>query len=63
MGTPDNPWLTQDVDALACEDDVLELVDGFFPSRTPHIPFGRGHDCAELAAFGASLALSTDMFW
>ena len=63
MGTPDTPWLTQDDDALACEDDVLELVDGFFPSRTPHIPFGRGHDCAELAAFGASLALSTDMFW
>jgi len=58
---PDQGLINQ---AIASEDDVLELVNAFFPSRTPHVPFGRGHDCAELvAAGGSTLALSTDMFW
>ena len=62
MDTPETLW-TRCGNGFACEDDVLELVNAFFPSRTPHVPFGRGHDCAELAAFGHTLALSTDMFW
>ncbi|MCL1939031.1 MAG: class II aldolase/adducin family protein [Desulfovibrionaceae bacterium] len=62
MGTPE-AWTDGHDQGLACEDDVLALVNLFFPSRTPHVPFGRGHDCAELVAFGSTLALSTDMFW
>jgi thiamine-monophosphate kinase len=46
----------------ASEQEILALVDGLFPSRTPHTPLGRGHDCAELHSSGP-LALSTDMFW
>ncbi|MDR2124831.1 MAG: thiamine-phosphate kinase [Desulfovibrio sp.] len=34
----------------ASEDEILALVDAAFPSRSPHVPFGRGHDCAELVA-------------
>ena len=72
MSTPETWWPALYTDqsdqgvaeqAIACEDDVLELVNAFFPSRTPHVPFGRGHDCAELAVLGPTLALSMDMFW
>ncbi|MDR3175036.1 MAG: class II aldolase/adducin family protein [Desulfovibrio sp.] len=49
------------------EDELLGLIDAEFPSIFPHLPFGRGHDCAELAGIAASpekvcLALSTDLF-
>ncbi|MDR1490572.1 MAG: class II aldolase/adducin family protein [Desulfovibrio sp.] len=49
------------------EDELLGLIDAEFPSLCPHLPFGRGHDCAELAGIAASpenvcLALSTDLF-
>lgn len=58
-----NLW-TFDGDAPpASEDEVLALIDAHFPSRTPHTPLGRGHDCAELAGLERRLALSTDMFW
>ena len=45
------------------EDGVLGLIDALFPSRTPHTPLGRGHDCAELSELDRTMALSTDMFW
>ncbi|MDR0338911.1 MAG: hypothetical protein LBH65_01385, partial [Desulfovibrio sp.] len=55
------------------EDEVLALIDRLFPSRTGHVPDGRGDDCAELALAGSGpvkggdltsprLALSTDLF-
>lgn len=47
---------------LSSEQEVLCLIDQFFPSSTPHTPFGRGHDCAELVC-SSNLALSTDFFW
>lgn len=46
---------------LASEDEALELVDACFARTGPHLPFGRGHDCAELAV-GSPLALSVDFF-
>jgi thiamine-monophosphate kinase len=49
------------------EDVLLALINAEFPSACAHVPFGRGHDCAELAGFAADpgqpcLALSTDLF-
>jgi thiamine-monophosphate kinase len=50
----------------ASEDEILALADAAFPSRSPHVPFGRGHDCAELVRLARDdagrLALSTDLF-
>ncbi|MDR2799675.1 MAG: class II aldolase/adducin family protein [Desulfovibrio sp.] len=53
--------------AAGSEDELIRLIDAEFPSVCPHLPFGRGHDCAELAGIAASpenvcLALSTDLF-
>ncbi|WP_051257833.1 class II aldolase/adducin family protein [Desulfovibrio cuneatus] len=47
---------------IASEDACLALIHRHFPSRTAHTPVGRGHDCAELAFAGHSLALSADAF-
>jgi thiamine-monophosphate kinase len=44
-----NPW-RDGVDRPASEDEILALADAAFPSCSPHVPFGRGHDCAELVA-------------
>ena len=63
MGTPDALWIGHADDTAASEDDVLALIDACFPSRTRHVPAGRGHDCAELAGLPDALALSTDLFW
>lgn len=49
--------------APGSEAEILELIDSFFESRTPHTPLGRGHDCAVLADLEGRLAISTDMFW
>ncbi len=49
--------------SLASEDDCLALIDELFPSRSPHVPRGRGDDCALLADLPRCMALSTDMFW
>jgi thiamine-monophosphate kinase len=50
----------------ASEDEILALVDAAFPSCSPHVPFGRGHDCAELVSLvrddAGRSALSTDLF-
>ncbi|MDL2207603.1 class II aldolase/adducin family protein [Desulfovibrio sp. OttesenSCG-928-M16] len=43
------------------EQAVLALIDEVFPSRTEHLPLGRGHDCAVLE-HSSPLALSTDLF-
>lgn len=48
---------------LVSEGACLALIDEFFPSRTDHVPLGRGGDCAELAGLPPVMALSTDMFW
>lgn len=48
---------------LASEDDCLALIDELFPSRSSHVPRGRGDDCALLTRLPGSMALSTDMFW
>ena len=61
--SPETWWSAVSDQALSSEDEALELINAFFPSRTVHVPFGRGHDCAELADLGHTLALSTDMFW
>lgn len=59
----DSLWSPEGDAAPASEDEVLALIDGLFPSKTPHTPLGRGHDCAELGNLDGKLALSTDMFW
>ncbi len=48
---------------ITSEDACLALLDAYFPSRTEHVPFGRGDDCAELRCPSPELALSTDFFW
>ncbi|MDR1685144.1 MAG: thiamine-phosphate kinase [Desulfovibrio sp.] len=44
-----DPWHDRGA-CPASEDEILAAVDAAFPSRSPHVPFGRGHDCAELVA-------------
>ncbi|MDR1947414.1 MAG: thiamine-phosphate kinase [Desulfovibrio sp.] len=52
--------------APASEEAILALADAAFPSRSPHVPFGRGHDCAELVrpagGDAGRMVLSTDLF-
>lgn len=62
MPRPLAPWLADHRGAIKSEDEFLALVDRFFPRSSGHFPYGRGHDCAELAGLPPSLALSTDMF-
>ncbi|HJD96379.1 thiamine-phosphate kinase [Mailhella massiliensis] len=45
----------------ASEDDILALVNRFFPVDHPSLLLGRGDDCAVLRP-GAPLAVSTDIF-
>lgn len=61
MSTLDELWA--DGPPIQSEDEILALVDAFFPPHAGgHAPFGRGHDCAELMV-EHPLALSTDFFW
>ena len=48
---------------LTSEDDCLAFVNELFPSRSVHVPRGRGDDCALLTDLPRCMALSTDMFW
>ena len=68
MQGPQN-WQTEFVaqhwgsgNSIASEDACLALIHRHFPSLTAHTPLGRGHDCAELAFAGHTLALSADTF-
>ena len=46
---------------FASEDDILRLVERFFPVGHPSLLLGRGDDCAVLRA-GGPLAVTTDIF-
>lgn len=46
---------------MASEDDILGLIDRFFPEDHPALLLGRGDDCAVLRP-GGPLALTTDVF-
>ena len=48
--------------AVRSEDHILDLLDECFARAHPSLVLGRGDDCAELAAQGCVLALSTDIF-
>lgn len=54
-------WQCDEAGAVS-EDACLAVIDACFPARSPHVPLGRGDDCAELADLPGRLALSTDMF-
>ncbi len=54
-----SPWSSGPL--VDSEASCLALIDEIFPSRSPHVPLGRGDDCAELLV-AAPLALSTDIF-
>lgn len=43
------------------EDDILAIINRFFPAHHPSLLLGRGDDCAVLKQ-GAPLAVSTDIF-
>lgn len=46
---------------LTSEDDILRIVEQFFPSSHPSLLLGRGDDCAILRP-GGPLAVTTDIF-
>lgn len=45
---------------IKSEDQILAVIDSFFPRRHPSLLLGRGDDCAEFAC-ASPLALSTDL--
>lgn len=46
---------------IRSEDQILSILDEYFPREHPFVRLGRGDDCAELAPVGG-LAISTDLF-
>lgn len=46
---------------IASEDDLLGLIDRYFPREHRNVQFGRGDDCAEIRC-PESMAVSTDLF-
>ncbi|MDR1124577.1 MAG: thiamine-phosphate kinase [Deltaproteobacteria bacterium] len=46
--------------SIQSEDQILAVIDAFFPRRHPSLLLGRGDDCAEFAS-ASPLALSTDL--
>lgn len=53
----------RDGEPLRSEDDCLSIINSVFPKNGPHMPLGRGDDCAELIFPRNNAALSTDFFW
>ena len=47
--------------AVGSEQAFLELIDHYFPNEHPHMPVGRGDDCAHISCPG-SLCVTTDLF-
>lgn len=52
-----------DGEPVRSEDDCLDIINSVFPIAGPHMPLGRGDDCAELTFTQGGVALSTDFFW
>lgn len=56
-------WDEEADGGMASEEDCLALIDELFPASSPHVPQGRGDDCALLVDLPEAMLLSTDMFW